>query len=76
VHLAGIPVGQPYNLRLSAAYWKVAAVFESTRPRAVSIGERPRPEPSGEPAICGWTRCTRATGTERKGCAASTQWTR
>lgn len=49
VRLAGISVGHLYNLRHSAAYRKVAAVFESTRPSAVSIGERRRPEPNGQP---------------------------
>jgi len=47
--LAGISVGHLYNLRRSAAYRKVAAVFESTRPSQVSIGERRRPEPNGRP---------------------------
>ncbi len=40
-----------YNLRRSAAYRKVAAVFESTRPSAVSIAERRRPEPHGQPGF-------------------------
>ena len=47
--LAEISVGHLYNLRHSAAYRKVAAVFEWTRPSAVSIGERRRPEPNGQP---------------------------
>ena len=47
--LAGISVAHLYNLRRSAAYRKVAAVFESTRPSAVSIAERRRPDPRGEP---------------------------
>ena len=49
--LAGISVAHLYNLRHSAAYRKVAAVFESTRPSAVSIAERRRPEPYGQPGF-------------------------
>jgi transposase InsO family protein len=47
--LAGISVAHLYNLRNRAAYRKVAAVFEPTRPSPVSIGERRRPDPRGEP---------------------------
>jgi hypothetical protein len=47
--LAEISVAHLYNLRNSAAYRKVAAVFEPTRPSAVSIAERRRPDPRGEP---------------------------
>jgi transposase InsO family protein len=36
-----------YNLRRSAGYRKQAAVFEPTRPSAVSIAERRKPEPQG-----------------------------
>jgi transposase InsO family protein len=49
--LAKISVSHLYNLRHSAAYRKVAAVFESTRPSAVSIAERRRPEPHGQPGF-------------------------
>lgn len=49
--LAGISVAHLYNLRHSGAYRKVAAVFESTRPSAVSIAERRRPEPHGQPGF-------------------------
>jgi transposase InsO family protein len=49
--LAGISVSHLYNLRHSGAYRKVAAVFESTRPSAVSIAERRRPEPHGQPGF-------------------------
>jgi len=38
-----------YNLRASAGYRKQLAVYEPTRPTAVSIGERRRPEPQGRP---------------------------
>jgi len=47
--LAQISVAHLYNLRHSAAYRKVAAVFEPTRPSPVSIAERRRPDPRGEP---------------------------
>jgi transposase InsO family protein len=49
--LAGISVAHLYNLRRSAAYRKVAAVFDTTRPTAVSIAERRRPEPHGRPGF-------------------------
>jgi len=45
--LAGISVAHLYNLRNSAGYRRQAAVFESTRPSPVSIGERRRPDPRG-----------------------------
>jgi len=51
VRLAGISVGHLYNLRHSARYRKQAAVFEPTRPNAVSIGERRKPDPHGRPGF-------------------------
>jgi len=47
--LAGISVSHLYNLRQSAGYRQCAAVFESTRPSGVSIAERRRPDPQGQP---------------------------
>jgi hypothetical protein len=47
--LAEISVAHLYNIRGSAAYRRVAAVYEPTRPSPVSIGERRRPDPRGEP---------------------------
>jgi transposase InsO family protein len=47
--LAKISVAHLYNFRRSAAYRKVATVFEPTRPSPVSIAERRRPDPRGEP---------------------------
>jgi transposase InsO family protein len=47
--LARISVAHLYNLRRSAGYRKVAGVYEPTRPSGVSIAERRRPEPNGEP---------------------------
>ena len=49
--LAEISVGQLYNLRNSVSYRKQAAVWEPTRPTAVSIGERRKPDPQGRPGF-------------------------
>jgi transposase InsO family protein len=49
--LAEISVGHLYNLRNSVSYRKQAAVWEPTRPAAVSIGERRKPEPQGRPGF-------------------------
>jgi hypothetical protein len=49
--LSGISVSHIYNLRASAKYRRVATNFEPTRPNAVSIGERRRPEPLGRPGF-------------------------
>ena len=51
VRLAGISVSHLYNLRHSLGYRKQAAVFEPTRPSAVSIGERRKPDPLGRPGF-------------------------
>jgi hypothetical protein len=51
VRLAGISVSHLYNLRASLLYRKHAAVFESTRPSPVSIGERRKPDPQGQPGF-------------------------
>lgn len=45
--LAKISIGHLYNLRASAGYRKRLAVYQPTRPTAVSIAERRRPEPQG-----------------------------
>jgi transposase InsO family protein len=47
--LAGISTSHLYNLRASAGYRKRMAGYEPTRPKAVSIAERRRPEPQGQP---------------------------
>jgi transposase InsO family protein len=47
--LAKISVSHLYNLRASARYRNQAAVFEPTRPSAIPIGERRRPDPRGRP---------------------------
>jgi hypothetical protein len=49
--LAKISVAHLYNLRGSARYRNQAAVFEQTRPCAIAIGERRRPDPQGRPGF-------------------------
>jgi transposase InsO family protein len=49
--LAGISVSHLYNLRASARYRNQVAVFEPTRPAAIAIGERRRPDPQGRPGF-------------------------
>jgi transposase InsO family protein len=49
--LAKISVAHLYNLRASARYRNQAAVFETTRPSAIPIGERRRPDPQGRPGF-------------------------
>ncbi len=47
--LAQISVSHLYNLRRKALYRKRAGHYEVTRPTGVSIGERRRPDPRGQP---------------------------
>lgn len=49
--LAKINMAHLYNLRASARYRNQAAVFEPTRPTAIAIGERRRPDPHGRPGF-------------------------
>jgi len=49
--LAQISVAHLYNLRRSARYRKLAAKWEPTRPSAVTIGERRKPDPQGRPGF-------------------------
>jgi transposase InsO family protein len=49
--LAGISVAHLYNLRRSMSYRKLAAKWEPTRPSAIAIGERRRPDPQGRPGF-------------------------
>jgi len=49
--LAGISVAHVYNLRRSARYRKLAARWEPTRPSAIQIGERRKPDPQGRPGF-------------------------
>ncbi len=47
--LAQISVSHLYNLRRSVRYRRCAARWQPTRPAAVAIGERRRPDPQGRP---------------------------
>lgn len=47
--LAGISASHIYNLRRSSAYRKVRVRVEHTQARQVSIAERRRPDPQGQP---------------------------
>ena len=47
--LAGISVGHLYNLRKSQRYRERRLNYVKTRPTAVSIGERRKPDPRGQP---------------------------
>ena len=49
--LAKISVSHWYNLRASGRYRNQAAVLEPTRPSAMGIGERRRPDPRGRPGF-------------------------
>jgi transposase InsO family protein len=49
--LAGISVAHLYNLRRSVSYRKLAAKWEPTRPTAIAIGERRKPDPLGRPGF-------------------------
>jgi transposase InsO family protein len=49
--LAQISVAHLYNLRRSPRYQKLAAKWEPTRPSAVMIGERRKPDPQGRPGF-------------------------
>jgi transposase InsO family protein len=51
VRLARISVAHVYNLRRSARYRKLAARWEPTRPSAIRIGERRKPDPRGRPGF-------------------------
>lgn len=47
--LAEISVAHLYNLRSTTAYRKQCAAYTTTRPSAVSIAERRKPDPRGRP---------------------------
>ncbi len=49
--LSKLSNGHLYNLRKSLTYRNVRQVFERTRPSAVAIGVRRRPEPRGRPGF-------------------------
>jgi hypothetical protein len=47
--LANLSVAQLYRLRQSRQYREHRVSYQPTRPTAISIGERRRPEPNGRP---------------------------
>jgi hypothetical protein len=47
--LAQISMGHIYNLRKSGTYRKRRVAYQATRPTAMSIGERRKPDPQGRP---------------------------
>ena len=49
--LGEISVAHLYNLRHSVGYRKLAAKWEPTRPSAIEIGERRKPDPQGRPGF-------------------------
>ena len=49
--LAEISVAHLYNLRGSARYRKLVAKWETTKPSAIQIGERRKPDPQGRPGF-------------------------
>jgi hypothetical protein len=49
--LATLSNGHLYNLRQSRGYRRRLQHYEKTRPTAVQIGERKRPEPNGQPGF-------------------------
>jgi transposase InsO family protein len=49
--LAGISVAHLYNLRHSERYRERLLSYTKTRPAAVSIGERRKPQPQGQPGF-------------------------
>jgi hypothetical protein len=50
-NLAGISVAHLYRLRATRAYRQRTIVCQPTRPTPVSIGERRRPDPQGQPGF-------------------------
>jgi hypothetical protein len=69
-NLAEISPSHLYNLRHSAGYRQRAAEFTQTKPSAIAIGERRRPNPQGVPGY-GSIRCIRGTGTVSRACIIS-----
>jgi hypothetical protein len=51
VRLASISVAHLYRLRNSVAYRKRNTSYQPTRPTPISIGERRKPQPRGEPGF-------------------------
>ena len=63
--LAGISVAQLYRLRNTAAYRKRNTSYQPTRPTAVPIGERRKPQPQGKP---GYLRIDTVHQGDQDGC--------
>jgi len=51
VRLSSISVAHLYRLRNSSAYRKRNTSYQPTRPTSIPIGERRKPQPSGEPGF-------------------------
>jgi hypothetical protein len=51
LRLSSISVAQLYRLRNSSAYRKRNISYQPTRPTSIPIGERRKPQPSGEPGF-------------------------
>jgi len=64
VRLAAISVAHLYNLRKSQRYRERRLSYGKTRPAAVSMGERRKPQPRGQPGYLRLIRCIRAISRE------------
>jgi transposase InsO family protein len=65
--LAGLSNGHLYNLRRSPDYRRQTMHYEKTRPAAVSIGERRKPQPNGKPGYLRIDTVHQGDGPEGKG---------
>ena len=65
--LAGISVAHLYNLRKSQRYRERRLNYVKTRPTAVSIGERRKPDPQGQPGYLRLDTVHQGDGPEGKG---------
>jgi transposase InsO family protein len=65
--LAGISVAHLYNLRKSQRYRERLLNYTRTRPTAVSIGERRKPQPEGQPGYLRLDTVHQGDGPEGKG---------
>ena len=78
--LASISNGHLYNLRQRPRYRECLRQYEKTRPAAVAIGERRKPEPRGQPGFLRIDTVHQGDSPERKGLYhinavdAVTQW--
>ena len=72
--LAGISVAQIYRLRRRSAYRQRRLHFTKTRPTAVSIGERRRPDPQGQPGFREWIRCIKGIAMASRASTTSMPW--